>query len=97
MTDRFRSLRDATVQAVLRGPAKTSPELRQAVAAGTPPAELRPLVDKIRSDPATVTDEDWVALRAAHDEEAQFEIVVAAVVGAAGERVAAALAALEGA
>jgi hypothetical protein len=44
-----------------------------------------------------VTDEDWAALRAKVDEDGQFELVVAAALGAAGERLDAALAALEGA
>lgn len=97
MDDRFRPLVDATRRAVLTGPGHTPPALREAVAAGAAPPELQPLVDKIRREPWAVTDDDWAALRAAYGEDAQFELVVAAALGAAGDRLAAALAALEGA
>lgn len=95
MDDRFRDLKAATRAAALDGPAHTPAELRRAVARGEPPAELAPLVARIRGEPWAVTDEDWAALRAAHDEDAQFELVVAAVLGAAEERFVAAVRAVE--
>jgi hypothetical protein len=61
--DRFASFREATAAALLRGPATTPRELRQAVAAGIPPADLAALVDKIRRHAYQVTDSDLDALR----------------------------------
>ena len=70
-------------------------ELRQAIAAGEPPAELATLVQKIRSRAYTVLDQDLDVLRSRYSEDQLFEIVVAAAFGAAGERLAAAHRALE--
>jgi alkylhydroperoxidase family enzyme len=93
--DRFARFRDATASALLTGSGATDPALRQAVAAGTPPEELRTLVAKIRSRAYTVTDEDFEALRGRYTEDQLFEIVVSAAFGAARERLAAARQALE--
>jgi hypothetical protein len=95
MPGRFEDLRQATADAVLRGPGVTSPELRQAVARGEPPAELRALVDKVRGEAYRVTDEDLNALRSSYSEDQLFEILVAAALGAADERLRSALRALE--
>ena len=97
MTDRHRALQQATVQAVLHGPGTTAPELRQAVARADGPEDLRALLAKVRTEAATVTDEDWAPLRAKYSEDELFELVVAGVVGTAERRLDAALAALEGA
>lgn len=97
MTDRFRALQQATVAAVLQGPATTPADLRQTVATGDPPDELRALVAKIRTEAWKVTDDDWAPLRARYTEDELFELVVAAVVGTADHRLQAALRALEGA
>ena len=97
MGQRFQSLREATVAAVLRGPGQTLPELRQAVARGEPPPELSALVEKIRGHAYQVTDEDLAALRDKYDEDQLFEIIVASALGAAGTRLEAGLRALEGA
>jgi hypothetical protein len=93
--DRFAALRDATSAALLHGPGATSVELRQAIARGSPPAELMPLVQKIRSRAYTVTDQDVDALRSRYTEEQLFEIIVAAAFGAAQERLTAAQLALK--
>jgi hypothetical protein len=95
MDDRFASFRNATAATLLKSPATTSAELRQAVAAGTPPSELNTLVLKIRSRAYTVTDQDLDALRSHYTEDQLFEIVVSAAFGAATERLAAAHRALE--
>lgn len=68
---------------------------RRAIAAGVPPADLKALVDKIRSRAYTVTDADVDALRHHYPEDQLFEIIVAAAFGAASERLAAARKALE--
>ena len=95
MDDRFRDLQQATAQAVLRGPGTTSAELRQAVARGEPPEELRALVDKIRRHAYRVTDEDLAPLRDRYTEDQLFELVVAATLGAAELRLRAGMRALE--
>jgi hypothetical protein len=95
MEDRFAALREATAAALLRGAATTPPELRQAVARGAPPPEVAALVDKIRRHAYEVTDSDLDALRGRYTEDQLFEIVLAAAFGAAQERLAAGLRALE--
>jgi hypothetical protein len=95
MDERFRTLREALEGAVLRGPGTTPAELRQAVARGEPPEELRALVDKIRRHAYKVTDEDIASLAGRYGEDQLFELVVAASVGASGERLRAGLRALE--
>ena len=95
MDDRYQAFRDKTAAALLDGAASTAPVLRQAIAAGTPPDELRTLVGKIRTRAYTVTDQDVDALRGRYSEDQLFEIVVSAAFGAARERLAAARRALE--
>ena len=95
MDDRYKAFRDATAAALLDSAASTDPALRQAVAAGTPPDDLRVLVDKVRTRAYTVTDEDVNALRGRYSEDQLFEIVVSAAFGAARDRLAAARRALE--
>jgi hypothetical protein len=89
------ALKEDTAAAVLRGPGTTPPALRQALARGEPPEELRALVEKIRRHAYKVTDEDFAALRARYSEDELFEIVVASVIGAADDRLRAGLRALE--
>ncbi len=93
--DRFAALRDATVDAALRGPGRTSPALREALARGEAPDDLRAFADKIRRHAYRITDEEFAALRARYGEDELFEIVIATVLGAAGERLQAGLRALE--
>ncbi len=90
-------MKEATTAALLRGPGATPPELRQAIAAGTPPDELRTLVEKIRKHAYKVTDEDVQALKSKWSEDQLYEIIVAAAYGAADERLNAGLKALESA
>ena len=95
MEDRFRTLREATVRAVLEGPGTTSPELRQALARGEPPDDLRVLVEKVRRHAYRVTDEDVAGLRDRYSEDQLFEILIAASLGAAEDQLRAGLQALE--
>jgi len=95
MDDSLAALRDATASALLSGPGATSPELRHSIARGAPPQDLATLVEKIRSRAYTVTDDDVDALRSRYTEDQLFEIIVAATVEAARERLAAARRALE--
>jgi hypothetical protein len=95
MPDRFEMMRAATAQAVLRGPGHVPPELRQAASRGEAPEDLRGLDAKIREAPWTVSDEDVAALRGPYTQDELFEIIVAASMGAADERLRAGLEALE--
>lgn len=95
MRDDLDELKEGTRAAVLKGPGMTSVELRQALARGEPPEDLRGLVEKIRRHAYKVTDEDIAALRGRYSEDHVFEIVVATIVGAADERLRAGLRALE--
>jgi alkylhydroperoxidase family enzyme len=97
MSDRFAPFRNATASALLDGPGAMSAELRQAIASGNPPQELAPLVQKVRSRPYAVTDQDVDALRNRYSEDQLFEIIVAAAFGAAQARITAAHQALENA
>jgi hypothetical protein len=95
MASRFDELKQATEKALLNGPGATPPELRQAVARGEPPEDLRLLVEKIRKHAYKVTDEDVAELKGRYTEDQLFEIIVAAAFGAADERLRAGLKALD--
>ena len=95
MDDRFASLRNATAEALLNSPATTPTELRQSVASGDAPPDLKTLVQKIRERAYTVTDGDVDALRSSYTDDQLFEIIVSTTFGAARERLAAAHRALE--
>ncbi len=95
MDDDHGALKEATAAAVLHGPGEAPRALREAVARGEPPEDLREIVEKIRRHAYRVTDEDVAALRARYSEDQIFEIVVAAAFGAADERLRAGLRALE--
>ena len=85
--DSLRSQREALLEQVLRGPGTVSAELRQAAAAGKGlPPDLAAFVEKVHRHAYRVTDEEVAALRAKHGEDALFEIIVAAAVGAADQR-----------
>ena len=95
MEDRFAAFRNATAAALLQGPGTTSSAVRQAIASGSAPAELMPLVQKIRWQAFAVTDQDLDALRDRYTEDQLFEIIVAAAFGAASDQIASAQRALE--
>lgn len=84
-----------------RGPGRLAASLRQAAACGEAPADLAPLLAKIRQKAYTITDADVAALMAAdgpgYDQDQVFEFVVAATLGAAESRYVAAMAAVEAA
>jgi alkylhydroperoxidase family enzyme len=90
-SDRLSQLLTATRDAVLDGAGSTDATVRRQVASGQPPAELAALVQKIRDRAYTVTDSDVDRLRARYSEDQLFEVIVAAAVGAAEERLNAAL------
>jgi len=87
----FSGLQFATRRVAIDGPGRTDPALRQQVASGQPPPELAELVRKIRDRAHTVTDRDIDALRARYSDEELYELIVAAAIGAAEDRLNAAL------
>ena len=95
MEDRFGSFRNATAAALLQASGATPARLREAIVRGSVPPELMALVQKIRSCPYSVTDQDLEALRIGYTEDQLFEIIVAAAFGAANDQIAAAHRALE--
>ena len=84
---------------VLRGPARLPAELRQRAAHGDDlPAEVVAYVHKVRRHAHRVTDDDVAALRAAGwNDEAIYELTVAAALGQATRRLDAGLGALRAA
>jgi alkylhydroperoxidase family enzyme len=97
MHDRFAKLRKALEEAVLAGRGETDPQLRQnAAAGGAMPDDLAELVSKIHHHPDQVTDEEVAALRSRYSDDQLFEIMAAAALGAARDRLEAGLRALRG-
>ena len=93
--EKYGALREATRAALFSSDGTIPVDVRLSIANGTPPPELVGLVQKIRTSPHTVTDQDLDALRGKYDEDALFEIILAAAVGAAHDRLAAVSRALE--
>lgn len=94
--DPHAALRDRVTATVLDGPGIAPQALRRAAAAGRDlPPELQPLVDKVRAHAYRVTDEDVARGQAKHGDDAMFEVVVSAALGAAHDRLTAGLRALE--
>jgi hypothetical protein len=86
---------EALVARVTRGPGVTSVQMRTGAAGADGvglPAAVIPVIQKIRNHAYKVTDDDIAALRAAGlDDEAIFELTVAAAVGTAARRLDAAM------
>lgn len=94
--DPHASLRDRAFRSVFEGPGESAPAVRQAAATGRHvPPDLAALIDKIHQHAYRVTDDDLVRLRAAYSDDALFELVVSAALGAARHRLVAGLVALE--
>jgi hypothetical protein len=95
--DPFQAAREKLEAAAFEGRGETDPALRRAAATGSglPPAWAS-YVDTVRRHAYRVRDEDVEALRRAGCSEDQiYEMTVCAALGAAGERLRAALRALE--
>lgn len=97
MSDPYAPLFADVRRAVLDVAATTSADLRRAAATrGELPASLAAYVDKIHDAAYAITDDDVAALKAAgHDDDAIFEITVAAAIGAASHRAERVLAVLD--
>ncbi len=95
MRDDLEALRRATVDAALRGDGELPSKVREALARGEGPDEMRALVAKVRDHAYEVTDQDLDVLRAHYSDDQLFEAVVAMVLGAADARLRAGLRVLE--
>lgn len=105
VADPYAPLRDAVFAAVLGGPGETAPALRHAAAenAGASLASdasggrtaLATLVAKMHQHAYRVTDDDVASLRAVYGDDALFELIVSAALGASRARLDAGLRALD--
>ncbi len=96
MNDRHEAARRRLEDAVLRGPGHLDTSVREAIARRQDvPEDLRALVEKVASEAYRVTEGDFATPRSRFTEDEVFEAVVSASVGAARDRVEAALRALE--
>ena len=85
--DRFRDRRRALLGGVRDGSGETESALRHAAMQGDGvPERLQPLVRKIHDHAYKVTDDDITELKADLSEDALFEIIVCAALGAADHR-----------
>ena len=92
------SLRDAVLQRVLDGAGERDLAVRRAAAVGSGvPGDLQSLIDKIHAHAYRVTDDDIARLRPTYGEDALFEIIVSAALGASRRRLFAGLQALDAA
>ena len=93
---RFAAAVDDFVHHILGTRGVTPPAQRAAAAAGAGlDGELGALVHKVHHHAYRVTDEEVAALRARYSDDELFEVIVAAAVGAARQRLDAGLRALE--
>jgi hypothetical protein len=98
MPDRHEAGRRRLEDAVLRGDGFLEGALRTAIATGADvPADLQPLVARVKDEAYRVTDADLDALRLRYNEDQLFEVVVSAALGAALLRLEAVRKALEAA
>jgi alkylhydroperoxidase family enzyme len=96
VNDRHHDARRRLEDAVLRGPGHLEARVRDAIARRQGlPEELHALVEKVAREAFRVTEGDFAAPRSRFTEDQVFEAVVSASVGAARDRVEAALRALE--
>lgn len=95
ISDPNASLRDRVLQRVLDGEAESSAALRKAAFEGVGLSpDLKPLIDKVHAHAYNVTDEDVAQVQRAYGDDALFEIIVSAALGASHKRLEAGLKAL---
>lgn len=98
LADPHAALRDRVLARVLSGEGESTAALRSAAAGGHGvPPDLQPLITKVHRHAYTVTDDDVARARETYGEEATFEIIVSASLGASHQRLIAGLSALENA
>ncbi len=94
--DPHAALRERVIRTVLEGPGTAPPALRAAAFTGRDlPADLESLVAKEQAHAYRVTDEDVARAQALRGDDATFEVIVSAALGAASHRLAAGHKALE--
>ncbi len=105
MTDPYQEQMTALTRAVLESPGTLEPGLRGSACdsarinsdASKPPADWAPLISKIATEAYKITDADIAALHdAGYDDDAIFEMTLAAALGSAQSRLRFGLAALAG-
>jgi hypothetical protein len=94
--DKKRAAHRALVAGILHGPGQAAAELRASAFSNAGlPSSLQPLLSKVITSPANVTDADFAAATAAGFTDDQlFELVIAAAVGQSARLYDAGLAAL---
>jgi hypothetical protein len=94
--DQKRSIHQVVVNRILQGPGQAPAELRaRAFDKARLPEPLRPLLDKVATESAQVTDADFAtAMEAGFTDDQLFELVICAAVGESTRQYEAGLAAL---
>lgn len=94
--DTKRSIHQALVHRILQGPGQAPPDQRaRAFDNAGLPEPLRPLLDKVATNSADVTDADFAtATEASFTDDQLFELVICAAVGQSTRQYEAGLAAL---
>lgn len=96
MDDPHAKLRDELFDQVFDGPGESDHTLRRSAAENlTVPADLQLLANKIHWHAYKVTDGDIAQPQGTYGDDALFEIIVSAALGASRKRLIAGLAALE--
>lgn len=96
MNDPHAKLRDELFDQVFDGPAESDSTLRRSAAENvTVPADLQLLANKIHWHAYQVTDDDVAQPQAKYGDDALFEIIVSAALGASRKRLIAGLTVLE--
>jgi hypothetical protein len=96
LPDPHAAARDAVLDTVLRGPGQSDPALRLAASENAAlPLDLVALIGKVHHEAYRVTDDDVARTQERYGDDALFELIVSAALGASGSRLVAGLAALE--
>lgn len=96
LTDPHAPLREKLIATVLGAPGQTDPGTRKAVfSRNGVPEDLTALVDKIHDHAYKVTDDDVARAQERYGDDAMFEVIVSAALGASEQRLRAGLDALE--
>lgn len=96
LPDPHAALHAGVLATAATAPGHAAPALRAAAFAGRGlPEDLAPFVETIRAHAYRVTDAQVAPLAARHGDDALFEVIVNAALGAADERLRAGLRALE--